>query len=94
MNSLESVIFVKAPAEQDTKSTIASCKLTPIVCKMMEAILKSSLMERLQRTASLSTAQYGFVLKISCLTNLLLTEEWLTRNIDAEEVADIIFLDF
>ncbi len=60
----------------------------------MEAILKSSLMEHLQRTASLSTAQHGFVPNISCLTNLLLTEEWLTRIIDGADVADLMFVDF
>ncbi len=51
-------------------------------------------MEHLQWTASLSTAQHGFVPKRSCLTNLLLTEEWLTRIIDEGDVADMMFLDF
>ncbi len=39
--------------------------LTSIVCKMMETILKSSLMKHLQQTASFSTAQHGFVPKSS-----------------------------
>ncbi len=60
----------------------------------MEAILKSSLMERLQRTANLSTARHGFAPNRSCLTNLLLMEEWLTRIIDEGDVATIMFLDF
>ncbi len=29
-----------------------------------------------------------------CVTDLLLTEEWLTRIIDEGNVADIMFLDF
>ncbi len=60
----------------------------------MEAVLTSSLMEHLQRTASLSDAQHGFVPKRSCPTNLLLTEKWLTRIMDEGDVAHIIFLDF
>ncbi len=51
-------------------------------------------MEHLQRTASHSTAQHGFVSKRSYLTNLLLKEEWLACITDEGDVSDITFLDF
>ncbi len=35
-----------------------------------------------------------FNLTRSCLTNLLVMEEWATRIIDDHETADIVFLDF
>ncbi len=38
--------------------------------------------------------QHGFAPKRSCLTNLLLTEEWFTRVIDEGDAADIMFLNF
>ncbi len=51
-------------------------------------------MSHLLRTAVLSDAQHGFVPKHSCLTNLLLTEQWVTQFMDAREPVDIVFLDF
>lgn len=35
-----------------------------------------------------------FVPNRSCLTNLTVMEDWITRIIDDHETADIVFLDF
>ncbi len=43
--------------------------LTSIVCKMLESILKQSIMHHLQRTEAISKSQHGFLPKKSCLTN-------------------------
>ncbi len=39
-------------------------------------------------------AQHGFVPRRSCLTNLLLTEQWVTYFMDAGETVNKVFLDF
>ncbi len=56
--------------------------------------MKETIMNHLLRTAVLSDAQHGFVPRRSCLTNLLLTEQWITQKMDAHESVDVVFLDF
>ncbi len=60
----------------------------------METILKEAILRHLQTMASLSHTQHGFILRRSCLTNLLLAEEEITHVMDAGEEVDSIFLDF
>ncbi len=55
--------------------------------------MKEAVMSHLLHTAVLSDAQHGFVPKRSCLTNLLLTEQWETQFMDAYEPVDVVFLD-
>ncbi len=38
--------------------------------------------------------QHGFVPRSSCLTNRLLTEQWLTQIMDLCGVVDVVFFDF
>ncbi len=52
--------------------------LTSFVCKMLESILKQSIMHHLQRTEAIPKSQHGFLPKKSCLTNLLAMEEKVT----------------
>ncbi len=51
-------------------------------------------MSHLLRTAVLADAQHGFVPRRSCLTNLLLTGQWITQLMDAHESVDEVFPDF
>ncbi len=60
----------------------------------MESVMKETVMSLLLRTASLSEEQHGIVPKRSCLTNLLLTEQWMTQFMDAREPVDAVFLYF
>ncbi len=60
----------------------------------MEYVMKEANINHLLRTAVLSDAQHGFASERSCLTNLLLTEQWLTQFTDAREPVDGVFLNF
>ncbi len=60
----------------------------------MESILKTSMINHLIRTAAISDAQHGFVPRRSCLTNLLLTERWVTELMDDGKTVDMVFLEF
>ncbi len=75
-------------------SLLSPVSLMSVVCKIMEAFLKSSIFYHLNSTLSLSSTQHGFVPKRPCQTNLLVMEEWVTRIIDDRETADNVFLDF
>ncbi len=60
----------------------------------METVLKGAILNHLQHTAALSGAQHGFVPRRSCLTNLLIAEEQVTKLMDAGEGVDLVYLDF
>ncbi len=68
--------------------------LTSIVCKLMETALKGAILNHLQQTAALSAAQHGFISHRSCISNLLVAEERITRLMDSGEGVDLVYLDF
>ncbi len=57
----------------------------------MQSVVKEFVMNHI---AILSDAQHGFVLRSSCLTYFLPTEQWVTTFMDAHEALDVVFLDF
>ena len=68
--------------------------LTSIVCKLMESIVRSKLVDHLERNKLISRHQHGFQKGKSCLTNLLETLEAWTEAIDKGNQVDCIFLDY
>ncbi len=66
--------------------------LTSIICKLIERILKKALLYFLSETRSISPHQHGF--RRSCLSNLLVFEEVVTRMTDEGHTVDVIYLDF
>ena len=67
---------------------------TPNLCKCLERILKDHIMAFLLASNCISPSQHGFVPRRSCISNLLLTEDRVTRFMDAGETVDIVYLDF
>ncbi len=57
----------------------------PVICKILETILKEKL---------LTTRQHGFLPRRSTVTNLLSAEETITRWFVEGDTVDIIYLDF
>ncbi len=74
---------------QGVSQQLSTCQFNFNNCKVMESV-----MNLLFRIAVLSDAQHGLAPKRSCLTNLLLTELWVTQCMDAREPVDVVFLDF
>ena len=68
--------------------------LTSIVCKVMETIIRDSLLFHLVESQLISKQQHGFVPKKSCTTNLLETIDFVTLNMSKKRPVDIVFLDF
>ena len=68
--------------------------LTPHVCKVLESILKDSMLEHLIENDMLKGSQHGFVSKRSCFTNLLSFFEKVNGWVDEGEAVDVIYLDF
>ena len=68
--------------------------LTSVHCKVLESLIRDSMVKHLEDNQFISTSQHGFVSKRSCLTNLLETlEEWM-EALDEGYGIHAIFLDY
>ena len=68
--------------------------LTCVLCKLMESIIRDSLVEYLEEEELLSRHQHGFISKRSCTSNLLATMDKWTEYLDTGIPVDAIYLDF
>jgi len=68
--------------------------LTCIIGKILEGIIKESLVLHLMRYDLIRDTQHGFTSGKSCLTNLLDFFETITKKVDEGNSVDLIYLDF
>lgn len=68
--------------------------LTSQVCKILESIIRESIVDHLNAQSLLLQSQHGFTKGKSCLTNLLSFLEDVTSAIDEGKPVDVIYLDF
>jgi hypothetical protein len=68
--------------------------LTSLICKIMESILKDSILGHLDKHSLIKDSQHGFSKGRSCLTNLLVFMEEVTCSLDEGNPVDVIYLDF
>ncbi len=68
--------------------------LTSVMCKILEKLLKKYLLFFLTEKRSISPSQHGFLPRRSCLSNLILQEERVTRLLDEGHTVDLGYLDF
>ena len=68
--------------------------LTSVCCKVMEQVLKDSIVEHLNRNGLIRKSQHGFIRGRSCTTNLISFMDKIMEALDKGEPVDIIFLDF
>jgi ribonuclease P/MRP protein subunit RPP40 len=68
--------------------------LTSQICKLFEAIIRDSIVDHLEHNNLINGSQHGFRRGRSCLTNLLIFLDKVTRLVDEGKDLDIIYLDF
>ena len=68
--------------------------LTSMPCKVMESLIRDTILSHLTDKDLLSTEQHGFVPRRSCMSNLLVTLEDITMNLDNGSGVDVIYLDY
>ncbi|KAK3087692.1 hypothetical protein FSP39_009244 [Pinctada imbricata] len=66
----------------------------PVICKMLEHIVCSSIMGHLDRHGILHDVQHAFRKQRSCVSQLILTTQDLAKSMDDKEQTDLIHLDF
>ena len=68
--------------------------LTSVVCKILESLMRDTIVSHLEDKLLLYDSQHGFRKGRSCLTNLLSFLDKITGVIDEGDDIDIIYLDF
>ena len=68
--------------------------LTSVVCKVLESLIRNTIMTHLCENNLIHNTQHGFMRRKSCLTNLLYCMEEVTRTLDDGNSIDILYLDF
>jgi hypothetical protein len=68
--------------------------LTSVVCKVMESIVRDSIMIHFHSNNLLASQQHGFVPRRACNTNLLETVDLVTALMNEKKPIDIVFVDF
>ncbi len=66
----------------------------PVVCKILETILKEKLLSLLSQLSLLTTRQQGFLPRRSTVANLLSAKEMVNRWFDKGDTVEIVYLDF
>ena len=67
--------------------------LTPVLCKLLEKIIVSCIMDHLESQNLLSPHQHGFRSNKSCLTQLLEYLHFVEEEVDNGQCVDVIYLD-
>ncbi|CAM4686112.1 unnamed protein product [Lepidochelys kempii] len=62
--------------------------------KIMEQVLKESILKHLEERNVIRNSQHGFTKGKSCLTNLIAFYEEITGSVDEGKTVDVLFLDF
>jgi hypothetical protein len=68
--------------------------LTSIISKLLESLVKDSIVKHLDKYSLIHNSQHGFTSGKSCLSNLLDFFEEITKMLDEGEAVDLIYLDF
>src|SRR4051812_18412273 len=87
----------KCNFQKGTKSDLGNYRpvsLTSHVCKVLESILRDKIHDHLEKRNLILSSQHGFIMRKSCLTNLLEFLEYSFKYVDNGETVDVIYLDF
>jgi hypothetical protein len=68
--------------------------LTPVISKLFERIIKAKLAAHLSLHKLLDEKQHGFVERKSVISNLLITDAFIAKSLDAHVPVDVVLFNF
>ncbi len=91
---LANVSPIHKKGNKHVKENYRPISLTSIVCRVMERIIKNSIVKHLDKNKHFSPDQFGFRCKRSCVLQLLEFFEEITSMLDQGKYVDVIYFDF
>ena len=94
MWKIANVVLVFKKGYRKLPSNYRRIGLTSVVCKILKSVIRDKLFEYLFRNNLLTNQQHGFVLKRSCVTQLLTTLQYWTDSLEKGTPMDVVYLGF
>ena len=82
---IANVIPIFKKGDHSSTSNYRPVSLTSVVCRVMESIIKDSVLDHLLSNSLLNLTQFGFLPKRSCVSNLLQFLDEVTQDIDSKQ---------
>ncbi|CAM5085429.1 unnamed protein product [Eretmochelys imbricata] len=88
------VVPIFKKGKKDDPGNYRPVSLTSVPGKIMEHVLKESILKHLDERKVIRNSQHGFTKAKSCLTNLIAFYDEITGSVDEGKAVDMLFLDF
>ncbi|CAM4590592.1 unnamed protein product, partial [Lepidochelys olivacea] len=88
------VVPIFKKGKEEDPGNYRPVSLTSIPGKIMEQVLKESILKHLEERKVIRNNQHGFTKGKSCLTNLLSFYDEITGSVDEGKAVDVLFFDF
>nr|XP_048714325.1 alpha-1,3-mannosyl-glycoprotein 4-beta-N-acetylglucosaminyltransferase A isoform X3 [Caretta caretta] len=88
------VVPIFKKGKKDDPGNYRPISLTSVPGKIMEHVLKESILKHLDERKVIRNSQHGFTKGKSCLTNLIAFYDEITGSVDEGKSVDVLFLDF
>ncbi|CAM5095409.1 unnamed protein product [Natator depressus] len=88
------VVPIFKKGKKDDPGNYRPVSLTSVPGKIMEQVLKESMLKHLEERKVIRNSQHGFTKGKSCLTKLIAFYNEITGSVDEGKAVDMLFLDF
>ncbi|CAM4592532.1 unnamed protein product [Lepidochelys olivacea] len=88
------VVPIFKKGKEEDPGNYRPVNLTSVPGKIMEQVLKESILKHLEEKKVTTDSQHEFIKGKSCLTNLIAFYDKITGSVDEGKAVDVLFLDF